>query len=65
MASNFDGSFETLRWHLHDKSEMPVSLAAVLVLDVGVFLTFSWLFWFGSFSSFAVVFVDMLNIPLF
>jgi len=24
MASNFDGSFETLRWHLHDKSEMPV-----------------------------------------
>lgn len=37
MASNFDGSFETLRWHLHDKSEMPVSLAAVLVLDVGVF----------------------------
>lgn len=64
MASNFDGSFETLRWHLHDKSEMPVSLAAVWSLMLAFFLTFSWLFWFGSFSSFAV-FVDMLNIPLF
>ena len=37
MASNFDGSFGALRWHLHDRSEMPVSWTAVLVVLPGCF----------------------------